>query len=190
VSDIGLKEHTGWHRAGRQGKADRTLNGLAGEHVPGRRPPSSAATSYPAFVAVTLGVVHGEGEEVVAVGLVAVVRESHPAIHGFLTGLNWYLHRCRHGNRQVTQVSGTAPQPVTSASGHNGEDSKQQDYRPHHSHNSHLSQQQTSVRKWVVLRHLNPRKLSVLLLRLWVTGEIHEPLRMATRRGDRVAPSS
>jgi len=34
------------------------------------------------------------------------------------------------------------------------------------------------------------RKLSVLLLRLWVTGEIYEPLRMATRRGDLVVPSS
>jgi transposase len=34
------------------------------------------------------------------------------------------------------------------------------------------------------------RKLSVLLLRLWTTGEIYEPLRMATRRGDSVATSS
>ncbi len=34
------------------------------------------------------------------------------------------------------------------------------------------------------------RKLSVLLLRLWMTGEIYEPLRLATLRGDSVATSS
>ena len=28
------------------------------------------------------------------------------------------------------------------------------------------------------------RKLSVLLLRLWVTGEVYEPLRNAKRRGE------
>jgi len=28
------------------------------------------------------------------------------------------------------------------------------------------------------------RKLSVLLLRLWVTGEVYEPLRNASRRGE------
>lgn len=32
------------------------------------------------------------------------------------------------------------------------------------------------------------RKLSVLLLRLWVTGEVYEPLRTARRRGE-LAPS-
>ena len=34
------------------------------------------------------------------------------------------------------------------------------------------------------------RKLSVLLLRLWVTGEIYEPLRNAKKRGDPAPPAS
>jgi hypothetical protein len=34
------------------------------------------------------------------------------------------------------------------------------------------------------------RKLSVLLLRLWVTGETYEPLRNAKKRGDPIPSAS
>jgi len=33
------------------------------------------------------------------------------------------------------------------------------------------------------------RKLSVLLLRLWVTGEVYEPLRNARLRGELLSPA-